>query len=61
VHFSSAVLKKISAWSTFTIVCLCSAFGSTLIGLLKKEDWAKDPWLAPVIIAITWSIFQKQK
>jgi hypothetical protein len=31
-----------------------------LIGILKKEQWAYNAWLLPVIAALVWEIFQER-
>ena len=54
------LIKKIADWSILAIVALCVAGVFTLIGILKKEQWAYNAWLLPVIAALVWEIFQER-
>jgi hypothetical protein len=38
---------------------LAGSLLTTILGLVQKENWAKNPWLIPVIVALAWGVFQE--
>jgi hypothetical protein len=58
--FIFSVKEKISALANLTIAGFAVTLIASILGLLQKENWAKNPWLIPVILALAWGVLQDQ-